>query len=62
MLSEKDAWAYTDPGSGVLIWQGLLAFLFGLMFYARRITAWLRRRRSGREGAGGCDGDGGARE
>lgn len=42
-LFEKEAWAYVDPGSGLLIWQGLLAALFALLFQARRIARWLRR-------------------
>ena len=28
---------YTDPGSGALIWQLLLASIFGGMFYARTL-------------------------
>lgn len=36
---------YTDPGSGTLIWQLLLAAFFGVMFYFRRFRDFLSRRR-----------------
>jgi hypothetical protein len=42
ILAETDAHAYTDPGSGTLLLQMAFAALFGLMFYARRIVAWVR--------------------
>jgi hypothetical protein len=41
---EQPALAYTDPGSGALLWQALLAGLAGLMFYVRRIAIWLKTR------------------
>ena len=34
--------AYTDPGSGTLVWQLLVAASFGVMFYLRRIVSWVR--------------------
>lgn len=34
--------AYTDPGSGTLIWQMILAASFGLAFYLRKIISWFR--------------------
>lgn len=34
--------AYTDPGSGVLLWQILVGGIVGIMFYARKILAWLK--------------------
>lgn len=37
---EREAWAYTDPGSGALLWQMLAAALFGLAFYLRRLKQW----------------------
>jgi hypothetical protein len=43
--TEKQARAYTDPGTGALLWQMLVAMFAGLFFYARRITAWFRQRR-----------------
>lgn len=36
---------YTDPGSGALLWQVLMAGLAGLLFYARKITSRFRRRK-----------------
>jgi hypothetical protein len=39
---------YADPGYGTLIWQLLLAGVFGGMFYFRRLKDFLsRRKRSG---------------
>ncbi|HXG92275.1 MAG TPA: hypothetical protein VNN73_07890 [Blastocatellia bacterium] len=43
LLAEVRAYAYTDPGSGALIWQMLLAASFGVMFYLRKIIGWVRR-------------------
>lgn len=40
--SETEACGYTDPGSGALIWQLLVAGFVGSMFYVRRILSWLR--------------------
>ncbi len=42
VVAETRVYAYTDPGSGTLILQILLAAFFGLMFYIRRIIAWVR--------------------
>jgi hypothetical protein len=36
---------YTDPGSGTLIWQLLLAAFFGVAFYFRRFKDMLLRRK-----------------
>jgi len=47
LVLARDAHAYTDPGTGALIWQMLLAASVGFMFYARRLFAWVRGRRSG---------------
>jgi hypothetical protein len=33
---EKEASAYTDPGTGALIWQMIAAGFVGAMFYVRR--------------------------
>jgi hypothetical protein len=41
---EHRAEAYTDPGSGALIWQMLAAGFVWLMFYVRRFTGWFRRK------------------
>ena len=42
---ETEAKANTDPGSGALIWQLLVAGFVGSMFYIRRITDWFKRKR-----------------
>ncbi len=34
--------AYTDPGSGALLWQLLVAGFFGSLFYLRKLTAWFK--------------------
>jgi hypothetical protein len=36
VASERPARAYTDPGSGMLIWQGLVAAFLGASFYFRK--------------------------
>ena len=46
--TERYASAYTDPGSGILIWQMLLAAFAGAAFYFRRFTSWLRDRKGPR--------------
>jgi hypothetical protein len=47
------AFLYTDPGSGALIWQLLVASFFGILFYLRafigRIAAMMSDRRSRKE-------------
>jgi hypothetical protein len=47
IAASTDAHAYTDPGSGTLLLQMAFAAFFGLMFYARRIVSWVRRRGRG---------------
>jgi hypothetical protein len=39
------AGAYTDPGSGALLWQMLMAAFVGVMFSLRRMANWFRSRR-----------------
>lgn len=36
--------AYTDPGTGMLLWQSLLAVSVGFLFSARRVLARVFRR------------------
>lgn len=36
------AYAYTDPGSGILIWQMLVSALVGGLYYFRKAIANLR--------------------
>jgi len=44
VLFEKTALAYTDPGSALLLWQGLVSGCFGVIFYFRsRIRKLFRR-------------------
>ena len=43
--SEREARAYTDPGTGALIWQMLVAGVVGVGFYFRRITSWFKSRK-----------------
>ena len=50
--SAPQARAYTDPGSGALIWQMLVAGFVGLMFYFRKFTSWFRERRNGSKTGG----------
>jgi hypothetical protein len=44
--AERPAYGYTDPGSGALIWQALMAAIVGASFYFRRIVSWFKRRRN----------------
>jgi hypothetical protein len=44
LATERPAQAYTDPGSGALIWQMLVAGFVGLMFYGRRFLARFRKK------------------
>lgn len=43
--TEQQASAYTDPGTGALIWQAALAGIAGIGFYFRRISAWFKNRK-----------------
>lgn len=45
LVSGQQARAYTDPGSGTLIWQIVAAGFVGLMFYVRRFTSWFRAKK-----------------
>ncbi len=51
IVAQTQVHAYTDPGSGTLIWQMLLAASFGVMFYLRRIISWFRGLKAGNEKA-----------
>ena len=42
LMAETPAAAYTDPGSGALLWQILVAGFFGAMFFWRKLTSWFR--------------------
>lgn len=41
-ITEKEALAYADPGSGALIWQMAVASMFGALFYFRKFVTRLR--------------------
>ena len=43
---EMPAAAYTDPGSGALIWQALIGAVVGCSFYARKVVAYFTRKRT----------------
>jgi hypothetical protein len=42
--TERPAKAYVDPGSGALVWQGMLASLLGAAFYFRRALGWVKNK------------------
>jgi hypothetical protein len=47
--TEKEAHAYTDPGSGALAWQILMAAVSGVGFYCYKALGWLRIRKNGQK-------------
>jgi hypothetical protein len=44
LATERPAKAYVDPGSGALVWQGMLASLLGAAFYFRRAIGWIKHK------------------
>ena len=42
LSAPSTAYAYTDPGSGLLLWQLLGSVFIGLSFYFRRIIAFIK--------------------
>lgn len=42
--TERQAQAYTDPGTGAMIWQMLVAGFLGAAFYFRRFTTWFKNK------------------
>jgi len=46
-LLASPAYGYTDPGSGLMLWQVLGAVLVGLMFHARKVmtSIWPGKRK-----------------
>lgn len=40
-LGVTPASAYTDPGSGLMLWQILGAAAIGSLFYLKRFLSWL---------------------
>ena len=47
--TERQAHAYTDPGTGALIWQALVAGFVGLAYYFRRFTMKLRKKKEAKD-------------
>ncbi len=47
--SELRARAYTDPGTGLLLWQGLAATILGAAFYFRKLLFALFGRKQHKE-------------
>jgi hypothetical protein len=45
LLFVQPAFAYTDPGSGALLFQLLTSALVGATFCFRRVIFWFRRKR-----------------
>ena len=45
LFSLREANAYTDPGSGALIWQILMGAAVGCMFYFRRFISWFGKKK-----------------
>ena len=49
ILVETPAKAYTDPGTGALLWQMLVALFAGCLFYVRKFSFWFKNRKKPRE-------------
>lgn len=47
----QPAYGYTDPGSGLLLWQMVGAAFVGSLFYVKRLFGWLSpgRKKNGKE-------------
>jgi hypothetical protein len=47
LILHSNAQAYVDPGSGMLIWQGLVAFIGAVLIFFRNpiqaIKSWIDR-------------------
>jgi hypothetical protein len=43
MLTPVSAFAYVDPGSGMLLWQGLLALVGAVIVFARNPVEAIKR-------------------
>ncbi len=42
--SERSLKAYSDPGSGALLWQVLAGAAIGALYYLRRIVAFFQKK------------------
>ena len=47
--TEATIHAYTDPGSGAMIWQTFVMGIAGAIFYWRRILRWFKSKKSSPE-------------
>jgi hypothetical protein len=45
LATEREASAYTDPGTGAMIWQMLAAGAVGLLFYFRKFITWFKTKK-----------------
>lgn len=49
LLFPSDAFAYIDPGSGMLVWQGAIAAIGAVVIFARNpiqtLKSWVQRLR-----------------
>ena len=43
LLFPVNAHAYSDPGSGLMLWQLAASFFVGLLFYIKRILSVVNR-------------------
>jgi Kef-type K+ transport system membrane component KefB len=55
--TEKPAYAYTDPGSGALIWQIAVSLLIGVAYYLRKFITRLFGKRDKAKDERGVGGD-----
>jgi hypothetical protein len=48
-LFASNAWAYIDPGSGMLLWQGIIAAVGAVLIFIKNpvqiIKSWIKRMR-----------------
>lgn len=43
LLAPASAWAYVDPGSGLVLWQGLIALVGAVLIFIRQPRESMRR-------------------
>ncbi|HEY3837938.1 MAG TPA: hypothetical protein VGL72_15255 [Bryobacteraceae bacterium] len=48
-LTQQEAKAYADPGSGAVLWQLLFASIVSIGFHFRKLRLWFTSRRSRRD-------------
>ncbi len=44
-VTVREASAYTDPGTGALLWQIIAAGFVGVLFYFRKFISWFGRKK-----------------